>query len=235
MKIAVCDDDKEFLAEVSTLLERILPGLDNTVTCYHSGVKLLEDCREHMRHYDVLFMDIQMEDMDGIMLGKQLKELDEELILILLTNYVEYAVKGYETRAFRYLLKPVNEEIMRNTLAEVRQELGRNQVLQISVDREKMLLPLSGILFLEAKEKYTAVHVKDQCYLVKKSLNDYEKLLKVQGFCRIHRKYLVNLGNIRKWHDRQLEVGGQQLPISRRKEKEFREQLYNCLERGRQG
>ncbi|MBQ4536371.1 MAG: response regulator transcription factor [Lachnospiraceae bacterium] len=232
MRIAVCDDDKNFLIEMVRLLEKAEPGLDTTVVCYSEGEKLLEDCQDKKICYDVVFMDIELVGMDGITLGKKLKETDEEMLLIFLTNYADYAVRGYEAKAFRYMLKPVKETVIKSILAEVKQERGRRQVLQIPGDGEELLVSLQQILFLEAQEKYTAIYVKGQRYLTRVSLNEYEQQLQSKGFFRIHRKYLVNLCNIRKWSASRIEVAGHSLPISRRKEKEFRERFYGYLERG---
>lgn len=232
MRVAICDNDKEFLNTMEKLLNRIWQGAENTITCYCSGAKLLEDCKERNVCYDVIFMDIEMEGMDGITLGKRLKEFDEEMLLIFLTNYAEYAVRGYEAKAFRYLLKPISEQTLKNVLAEIQQEWGRKQVLHIPADGEELLLPLSKILYLESKEKYTTIYVEGKGYLTRNSLNDYEMQLHSKGFYRIHRKYLVNLYRINRWNAHQIEVGGNILPISRRREKEFREQFYGYLEKG---
>lgn len=235
MRIAICDNDRDFLKDMKALLEQAAKGMDNTIVCYCAGEKLLEDYRERRIRYDVVFMDIVLEDMDGIALGKQLKEIDEEMLLILLTNYVEYAVQGYEARAFRYLLKPVNEDVLKNIFAGIMQERSRKQVLQIMADGEESFVPLSKIFFLEAKEKYTTIYAEGQRYLTRNSLNYYEKLLLEKGFCRIHRKYLVNLCNVRRWSAHQIEAGGHLLPVSRRRENIFRERLYGYLEKGMQG
>lgn len=232
MRIAICDDDENFLNSMVKLLEQTIKELDTSIICYNTGEKLLEDYREQKMRYDVIFMDIVLEGMDGIALGKQLKELDEDMLLILLTNYAEYAVKGYEAKAFRYLLKPVNENMLKNLLTEIWQERSRKQVLHISMAEEELLVPLSKILFLEAKEKYTTVFVEEQSCLSRKSLNYYEQQLKDKGFCRVHRKYLVNLCNVSRWSAHQIEVGGYLLPVSRRKEKAFKEQFYGYLEKG---
>ncbi len=232
MKIAICDDDREFLNNMMTLLQQVAEGMDIVISGYTTGEELLTDYQEHNVRYDVVFMDILLEGMDGITLGKMLKELDEDMLLILLTNYSEYAVKGYEAKAFRYLLKPINETMMKHIFAEIQQERSTKQLLQISADGEERLVSLSKILFLEAKEKYTTIYLEGESYLSRKSLNDYEQQLSGKGFCRIHRKYLVNLSNVRKWNARQIEIGGHVLHISRRRERAFSEQFYGYLEKG---
>lgn len=232
MKIAICDDDREFLCYMTKVLQQITEGLDITIRSYAAGEELWADYQQNKARYDVVFMDILLKGMDGITLGKQLKELDEDMLLILLTNYPEYAVKGYEAKAFRYLLKPVDEARMKHIFAEIQQERSRKQLLQISADGEEMLVSLAKIQFLEAKEKYTTIYLEGESYLSRKSLNEYEQQLNGKGFCRIHRKYLVNLKNIRKWKARQIEIGEHVLHISRRRERAFSEQFYGYLEKG---
>lgn len=232
MRIAICDDDKDFIRNMEKLLKQASKGVDITVASYSTGEKLLEDYRDRHICYDVIFLDIMLPDMNGIALGKQLKELEEDMLLILLTNYEQYAVEGYEAKAFRYLLKPIDENLLKNVLADIKKERSRRQWIRISTNGEEVLVPLSKVLFLEAKEKYTTIYIDGQSYLSRMSLNQYEKQLGSRGFCRIHRKYLVNLCNVTRWNARRVEAGGHMLPISRRKEKEFREQLYGFLEKG---
>lgn len=232
IRIAVCDDDKKFLENMVQLLNNIVQGLDTTITGYSDANKLLGDFRDKDIRYDVVFMDIEMGELNGIAVGKQLKDLDNEMLLILSTNYLEYAVKGYEAKAFRYLLKPIDENTLRGVMAEVEQERSRKQVLQIPVEGEELLVPLPQVLFLESREKYTTIYTENESYLTRLSLNDYEQQLQNKGFCRIHRKYLVNLGNISRWNAHLIEIGGHRLPVSRRNEKKFREQFYGYLEKG---
>ena len=171
MRIAICDDDKEFLTNMSALLERSEQGLDISVTCYQAGEKLLEDYQAQKVRYDVIFMDIELDGIDGITLGKQLKALDEEMLLVFLTNYQEYAIKGYEARAFRYLLKPVDEACIKRLLADIRREQGGKHTLRIAVDGGEILLPLEKIYYMDAQKKYTTVYVKERQYLTRVSLN----------------------------------------------------------------
>ena len=112
---------------METLLAKIGQGTDNVIICYSSGEKLWEDCREQKTFFEVIFMDIEMAGMDGITLGKKLKELDDEMLLIFLTNYLEYAVRGYEAKAFRYLLKPVNEQMLKSILRRFSRKEAENR------------------------------------------------------------------------------------------------------------
>ncbi len=232
MRIAICDDDKEFLKSMRSLLERSEPSLDNMVSCYQSGERLLEAFESKEVHYDVIFMDIELEGMDGITLAKKLRAVNDETFLVFLTNYAEYAIAGYEARAFRYLLKPVDEKDIQKLLADIRKEWGSRQSLRIMVESRELLLPLEKINYMDAQKKYTTIYAGEQQYLSRVSLSDYEKQLQDKGFFRIHRKYLVNLCNITGWDKHWIEVDGQRLPVSYRKEKEFREQLYAYLEKG---
>ena len=88
--------------------------MDVIVDAFADGRKLIE--RFEKAPYEVVFLDIEMPEMDGITLAKKLREMDGNVYLVFLTGHVEYAVEGYEVNALRYLTKPVKEEKLKEVL-----------------------------------------------------------------------------------------------------------------------
>lgn len=117
IRIAICEDNRQHLLHHKEVLSAAAKKTDTTFLLYSSGEELLAGM-DAGDEFDVLFLDIEMGQMDGIEAGKRAKSKNSDFILIYLTAYQQYAVKAYETRAFRYLLKPFDEnaakEIMRS-------------------------------------------------------------------------------------------------------------------------
>ena len=233
LHIAVCDDIPQQLESTyNVLYDTAVSGVSLSAEKYNSAAALLDDIVISPDRFDVVFMDIKMPDMDGITFGKRLAELAPDVMLVLLTAYPEYAVEGYETRAYRYLPKPVNDVEIKTLLHDIFRERRKEKYLRISTLKAEFVVPLNDIIYLSAKDKYTILHTKDMEYYDSTSLNDYEKALMFYGFFRIHRSYIVNLTYHRGMsRDEVILLENTILPISRRKKPAYSEAIRVELER----
>lgn len=230
--VAVCDDEKEQLAKFQQLLEELGKKEQFEVAAYISANMLLEDIRHRKEQNrlipEIIFLDIVMDEKDGIQLGKEIRVLAPDSYLIFTTAHLEYAIKGYEVRAFRYVLKPVTSEKVQEVLEAVREDKGRKIKKKIpvkSLDRE-YIVDINDIYYLCSEDKYTLIYTADGYYMDSTSLTEYEKQLGQYGFYRIHRKYLVNALHHKKMDKKTVVLDNDvELPLSRRREKEYREIL----------
>ena len=120
MKIAVVDDfqkDRDYLAIVleSYMKEQ---GIDGSVYGYPGGEEFLEAFNKSGR-FDIVFLDIYMNGMDGMSVAKQLRQKDAECRLVFVTSSDSFAVEGYKVRAFRYLVKPYEKKELDDILDEL--------------------------------------------------------------------------------------------------------------------
>ena len=125
MKIAICDDELEYLNLAKKQIEEAYKSLDIMVYLFRDGRKLLDSVRK--TKYDLIILDIEMPSLDGLSVARKLRELGEQTALVFLTSHVEYALKGYEVNALRYLTKPVKKEQLAeiiNHLLEQRAKIG---------------------------------------------------------------------------------------------------------------
>lgn len=181
--------------------------------------------------YDVAFLDIVMEPVNGISLAKKIREYDRSIILIFCTAYLGYAPEGYEVKAFRYLLKPVKEEDIALVMREVRRELETSRTLLVKTPECDFLLRTQELQLLEAEDKHTHLYYMDDLITLRKGLNELEEQLSSGLFFRVHRKYLINLIHVREFDDGRLTLDcGRTVPISRRRSKGFRLALKAYIE-----
>ena len=105
MHILICDDDAIFAARVETLVRDFftLRGLQVECTVCHSGEETL--ARRDLDLYQVALLDVDLDTMNGISLGKQLRQCSPEICLVYVSAYLEFAPEGYTVNAFRYILK----------------------------------------------------------------------------------------------------------------------------------
>lgn len=230
MRIAVCDDERQYCEQMQLTIEKMYQSLDVIVDTYQTGRELLHQFAT--RKYDVIFLDIEMPGIDGISLARKLREIDEELRLVFLTSHVEYALKGYEVQALRYLTKPVQEDKLKEVLSYVMEQIRNQKKIWIKTDAGEERVSVSDILYLEAQNQNILICTAEQSYVVRYNLRDYERELRESGFFRIHRGYLVSLGKITAVRKNEVTLeGGISLPLSRTRERSLKEALYQFIKR----
>ena len=183
--------------------------------------------------FDVLFLDIEMGQMDGIEAGKRAKSKNSDFILIYLTAYQQYAVKAYETRAFRYLLKPFDENAAKEIMRSIYKEITAFHKLIFKDMENTHFVEISKVLYLEARNKSTFAYTENAEYSGQISLTEYEKYLGDYGFFRIHRKYLVNSFYIKEMRSDSVMMDQDiVLPIARNQRKAVKQMFMDAVERG---
>ncbi len=237
MQIFICEDQAECCAALVSLLREAEAenGWSFQLTCFTNGMLLLEEirrknaCGEMLP--DVIISDVEMPEMDGITLGKCLKEEAGECVFVLQTAFAEYAVEGYETGASRYLLKPVQKDPLVKLFREVFEQKSKELKVILKTFKEELCVKVRDIFYIDAEDKYLMVHTTEGNHLIRGSLNEYENTLQSYGFFRIHRKYLVNM-----WHHKSIKGGkvllgsGDLLPLSRRKELLYKTSFMQYME-----
>lgn len=229
MKIAICDDEKIFL---NKLYEYLWQEQDCTVECFTDPAILLRQYEEGER-FDVIFLDIKMKRLNGISLARRIRSFDTHVIIVFLTAYLEYAPAGYKVSAFRYLLKPISSKDITLVMKDIRRELKYSHKLMLKTPQCEMVLHSEDIVYLKADDKEITLYYSNDSLELHKSLNEFAALLPSELFFRIHRKYIVNLGHVREFDEKQLTLDcGITLPISRRNYREFRKALNLYIEGG---
>lgn len=236
LSFTICDDNLEHIKDITNTIEQLKLGYDVQVNSCTTATELLErlekakSCKEALPTF--VLVDIQLPDTDGIELGKKIKELYPDITLIFITSYVEYAVKGYEAKADRYLLKPIKSEDIESIVKSFLKEQAKAKRIILRDKEQEHLLYIKDILYISAEDKCTILYTDNNRFIDYKSLNDYEKLLEDFGFYRIHRKYLINM-----YHHKSQTRGFVTLsndlilPLSRRKEAQYKEKLLKMLEK----
>ena len=230
MRIAVCDDEQKFIDDFKRITDKLYPSLDMVVDTFSDGTELLKSFG--FRAYDLVFLDIEMPEMDGITLAEKLRETSDEVSIVFLTGHIEYAVKGYEVNALRYLTKPADEQKVKDVIDRVLKTLGDVKMLWIKTEEGEGKLRLSDILFIESQNQNVLISTAEDSYSVRGNMNDYEKRLEQEGFFRIHRGYIVSLARVSRLSGKEVVMeDGTTLPVSRSKEARLKEVLFSFISR----
>lgn len=189
---------------------------------------------------DVVFLDINMPELDGMSLGKILTKLNPNIKIIFITAYRDYAAEAFEIKAFDYLLKPYSEkritEVL-NNLTMIKDNFPIKEVEKINkvtvfLDEKMVVLSLDEIYYIEVAEKESLVYTQNEIYTSKLKISKWEEILPKNKFYRTHRAYIVNLDKIKEvepWFNGTFVLKIQDLkfkvPVSRNNIKEFKELL----------
>ena len=109
LRVAIAEDNPKDRERLQSFLKQYETEKNTQIEIaeYTDGSKLLEQYRPC---YDVIFLDVEMPEMDGMKAAEKIREMDEEVILIFITNMAKYAIRGYQVQALDYVLKPVKYE-----------------------------------------------------------------------------------------------------------------------------
>ena len=194
-RIAICDDKQEDREYVQQLTARWAQQRGNQVemTEFCSAEQFLFSCPQP--DFDLLLLDIEMGEMDGVSLAKQVRRTNELMQIVFITGYSDYITEGYEVAALHYLMKPVKEEKLFAVLDRAVERLHKNtKVLTLETAEEMVRVPLYQVSALEVQRNYVTVHAR-QDYAVKKSLSKLMEQLD-ERFFRVGRSAVVNLNDI---------------------------------------
>ena len=196
--IAICDDSDADRQYVSGLAEQWATKADHAirVTEFTSAENFLFHYAEKS-DYDILLLDIEMGDMDGVELAKRLRRENDTLQIVFITGYSDYISEGYEVAALHYLMKPVKEDKLFSVLDRAVEKLQKNEkVLNLEIGGEMVRIPVYQIRYADVMGNYVTIHAVND-HTVKMTLSELEKQLD-ERFYRVGRSYIVNLTTINR-------------------------------------
>ncbi|MCM1183300.1 MAG: LytTR family DNA-binding domain-containing protein [Roseburia sp.] len=200
LRIAICDDEEYFRMREKQLIEKYMKeqGHDCRMDLYTDGRELLE-VPEGVSSYDVIFLDINMEKMDGLETAGKIRELSAAVSIVFVTAYITYALEGYKVDAVRYLLKEDSslESAFRECLDTIMNRMGRKEaVYETDAPNRGKRIPVDSILYVESR-LHKVIFFVDKGEIKEYSkydrLDTVEKSLRQYGFFRVHQSFLVNM------------------------------------------
>lgn len=230
LRIAIAEDEPACAKRLKEYIDRygVERGLETSVSCFSDGIELAE---QYTSEWDILFLDIQMEHLDGMETARRIRTQDPYVTIVFITNLARYAIQGYEVDASDFILKPLEYGRFRVRMDKVTASLGRNReaCVVLPLGEQKVRVPVEDILYAEVLDHELQVVTKQQNYRMRCSLQKMEQLLEGQGFSRCNRCYLVNLRRVTGVDRDTVHLGDCTLPISRPRRKEFLKDLSDCL------
>lgn len=228
MRIAVCDDNRIILNEISEMLEEYLEKskIKASYYCFES----YNDISGRTDDFDLFLLDYRMDDYSaksnetsGMEFAKSLrKKYGNSKTVIFITAYPEIVYDAFEVRAYRFIPKPIVKEKLFKAIDDYLASHTDTDTLLIKMNDEVNVINISDIYYLEVSRKDTFIYFKDTCIKCRRTISSFEKELEPYGFMRIHRSFIINTRRIMSFDTRTARLdNGEKIFISQKKYSEL--------------
>lgn len=210
INIAICDDDRTFTEDVEQLLCRVASEQGIAISCevFHDGSGLIGAVMEQKMFFDLVYLDIEMEDLDGIHTALALREAELPTLIVYLSGHEEYLKELFRTEPFRFLSKPIEEKEFYQIFLEAHERIQKRfGYFTFFYKKSCYKIPFDRITCFESKSRVITIHLsragteetaplQDRFY---GKMNEIEKQVAALNgrFLRVHQSFLVNFDHIK--------------------------------------
>ena len=232
IKVCVCDDDETIVNRICSVIDSLSKknNIISKVEIFYDGATLLNNIQNNNSYYDIIFLDIEMNNMDGIETAKRLRLRDELAHIIYVTSHENYAKDVFSVRPYQFVLKPFKDEIIEKYFLDVYEEIINNdEAFEFKFNNAYYKVLVKEILYFESEKRSIIINMVDGTkYRFYGKMNNVECILcKSQkiDFLRIHHSILVNSRwiKIKRFSEVEL-IDGTILQISEKKRSQINQQ-----------
>lgn len=232
--IAVCDDEKYLTDQIRKLVSDFFRGknMEVSIVCFSQG----EDLLKYEKSIDILFLDIQMNGMDGMEAAKELRSRNFGGYIIFITILKEMVFQAFEVQAYDYLVKPIEEKKFKRTMERLFASMKNvnEEKLLVQKGYERSIISFDDIVFCEIIDRKVYLHLASADVV-----DFYDRIENLEDrldsrFFRCHRSYLINLKYLKSYKNGVAYMeNGKEIPISRLRGKAFSEVVLQYMKEWR--
>lgn len=229
MRIGICDDEKIYRDYIKKLCIEYFK-IKNTsyeILEFNSSEEFLSSQQD----LQILLLDIEMKGIDGITTKNILSDKKCNVKIIFISSHNEEMENAFGKYVYGFLVKPFKLKSLYNLMDKVIKDIGKEFVVEVDFNGKKKYIKGDDILYIEAEDKYSLIHTVIECYLLRRSMSEWEILLKEQDFYRVHKSYIVNLAFIKQFDDFITLENNIKIKLSKRNAKLFKYTYYDYLKR----
>ncbi len=223
IKIAICDDDVLTLNKTKEIIESYnTKNFD--IYLYKSGEELLESNHK----FDVIFLDIDMDGINGIETAKKIRTYDKEVKIIYVTNYTDYTYSAFSVHAFGYLVKPIKAQLLYQQLDEVLSYIKEDKpiLVEFMTDEGLIRIDIKQIYYFEYQSRRIFMKTNDKTYILRDKISNMYAKMQEYCFEMPHKSFVVNLYNVKSIKNYNIYMMDDSIvPLSQKKSTEFRNKL----------
>lgn len=231
LRIAIVEDDENYRREFRAYLEQY--GKEHgeifSIREFLDGDGILNP---YTPDYDIILMDIEMAFVDGMTAAQEIRKSDTEVCIIFITNMPQYAIKGYTVGALDYILKPVSYYSFSQTITRAlgRRKTVQNKYVILNVKGGMRRIAVSSIRYIEVMNHDLIFHLSSEEIASRGALKEVEKELSGEFFFQCNKGFLINLAYVDGIVGNDVQIGEDQVQVSRSRKKPLMEALNQYME-----
>lgn len=231
MRIAICDDLTEYRLSLKCYAEEYfkLHHIESNLDEFKAGADLLNSDT----NYDILFLDIELGDTNGIAVAKEIQQKHKNTVILIVTAYHQYLDDAMDIQVTRYIDKPVTQNRIFLALDKAMSVISENVITLHIKDSKVIRLKVSDIIYVEAKLKGVFVYTKYGSYRVKETMKQINTLLTASFFAVPHNSYFVNMNYIRNFQRNEILLADPyesvRISVATRKQAEFKRRFLDFI------
>lgn len=233
LKIAICDDEKYFREYIAKLLSGYLmkEEMEFHIDTFSDGKNFCEK-EENISDYDIVFLDIGMEGMNGMDTAYTIRKQNRDMDIVFITVMSDYVFEGYKVGAVRYIMKTELDRALPECMIDIlKKRKYCGQTIELPFVGGSRQILIREILYIESKAHKLQFIAKNETLYMYGQLNELEDRLWDSNFVRCHQSYLVNMEHIQKINNYRIYLSdGTEIPVSRRKYSETKNQFLRYKE-----
>ncbi|WP_425446525.1 LytR/AlgR family response regulator transcription factor [Dethiothermospora halolimnae] len=236
LNVVICGDKPIQLGVIESYINKMDLNEKIDITRVYSGKSLNKIMKTN--RIDVIFLDVEMEERKGIELGECIREENKDVIIILISEYKDYAFEAFKIKALDYMIKPITEKKLQEVMKEVINNIKEKSYLKniynvftLKEGEKYIKLSYDEIYFFEKSLQKIRIHTQKDKYEIYGTLKSLKQQLDNDNFIQCHQGYIINRTKICEYNRREVYVEDidEYVPVSKRFNKKIKQVVFDDL------
>lgn len=231
MKILLCDDEQQYIEALKIHIEEFLKSrsISFEIFTFNNPQSIVESNTV----YQLAFLDIQMNELDGISLAKILKERNNKIIIFFVTSYNVYQDDAMDLRAFRFFEKPYNVERLYSGLEKAMEYIDESYIdFYIYTNNEHKKILTNDVIYVERGNRQVTLVTTKGNYTTRETFDEWSEILQNSFFYKVHKSFIINLHYVTSYKYSEIFIQNNiRIPIASRKQADFHKFWFAYLRR----
>ncbi|WP_323617096.1 LytTR family DNA-binding domain-containing protein [Erysipelothrix rhusiopathiae] len=238
IRIVLCDDDNVVIEKYRYLIKRyaMSRGMEVELSSFSRGEDLIFELTDHYEEPDIIFLDVFMDELNGVEVAKQIRAMGYNSQIIFLTSSSDYVFDAFDVGSLNYLIKQDTDDTrFRTVLGQVLTQIDKRSgdFFDCNFGAESRRIPFKDISHFEIYRRVMRVHFNnDEYFDFYETMDHLTTRLANRNFVRVHRSYLVNLNHIVLFKNQTLRLeNGEELPIGKAYQSDVKQSFNEFVEK----
>lgn len=231
MKILLCDDEQQYIDELKIHIEEFMKSRSISFEIYtFNNPQSVVECDIV---YQLAFLDIQMNELDGISLAKILKERNNKIVIFFVTSYNVYQDDAMDLRAFRFFEKPYNADRLYSGLEKAMEYIDESYIdFYIYTNNEHKKILTDDVIYVERGNRQVTLVTTKGNYTTRETFDEWCEILQNSFFYKVHKSFIVNLHYVTSYKYSEIFIQNNiRIPIASRRQADFHKFWFAYLRR----